>query len=213
MATSARNTARVTLFRSVDVSGLIALRERFKVQGAPISYNDILVHVCAIALREHPAANSRLGDGRIEHLDCIHIGLAVDTERGLMVPVIHHADELSIRQIAAESARLITAAQAGSSLPDDLAGGTFTITNLGMFGVERFTPVINLPECCILGIGRIERKPVVSDEKDTVIVRPMMTLGLVFDHRVIDGAPAARFLARIAELIQDRLLLLTVNQC
>ena len=234
MATSARTTARVTLFREVDATAMMDLRARFKAQGVPVSYNDILARVCASALREHPEANARIGDGqaesqrspygRIEQLDCIHLGIATDTDRGLLVPVVHHADTLTIPQIAAESARLIEAARSGRCLPDDLSGGTFTITNLGMLGVEGFTPVINLPECCILGVGRIVRKPVVVDSLrfpgagideadgnhpgDTVVVRPMMTLSLAFDHRVIDGAPAARFLERVAQLIQDPVLLL-----
>ena len=113
-----------------------------------------------------------------------------------------------IAQIAVERTRLVKAARAGRSLPDDLTGGTFTITNLGMFGVEGFAPIINLPEYCILGVGRIVRKPTVIDEDDTIAVQPMMTLSLVFDHRVIDGAPAARFLDRIVRLIQDPILLL-----
>ena len=212
MANSAHTTASVTLFRKVDATALIDLRERFQSslpsQGVRVSYNDILVRVCAATLREHPDANARMGDGQIERLDRIHIGLAVDTDRGLLVPVIHDADTLTIPQIATESTRLIEAARSGRSLPDDLGGGTFTITNMGMLGVEGFTPVINLPECCILGVGRIVREPVVINENDTVAVRPMMTLSLVFDHRVIDGAPAARFLDRIAQLVQDPLLLL-----
>jgi len=208
MATSARTTARVTLFREVDATALIDLRERFKTQGTEVSYNDLLVRICAIALREHPDANARMGDGQIEQLGRIHIGIATHTDRGLLVPVIRDADTLTIRQIAAESARLIEAARSGRSFPDDLTGGTFTITNLGMFGIEGFTPVINLPECCILGVGRIVRKPVVIDENDTVAVRPMLTLSLVFDHRVIDGASTARFLDHIAQLTQDPLLLL-----
>jgi len=211
MAASARATARVTMFREVDASRLTQLREVFKAQGIGVSYNDILVRVCAIALREHPGANARLGEGQVELLDRVHIGIAVDTERGLLVPVVRDADEMTIPQIAARSAQLIEAAQAGRSLPDDLTGGTFTITNLGMLGVEGFTPIINLPECCILGVGRIVRKPVASDEDDGVAVRPMMTLSLSFDHRVIDGAPAARFLARIAELIEDPMILLTIR--
>jgi len=208
MATSAHTTARVTLFREVDTTALTDLRERFKTQGIEVSYNDFLVRICASALREHPDANARIGDGQIERLGRVNIGLAVDTDPGLLVPVIRDADTLTIPQIAAESTRLIGAARSGRSLPDDLTGGTFTITNLGMFGVAGFTPVINLPECCILGLGRIVRKPVVIDEDDTVAVRPMATLSLVFDHRVIDGASAARFLDRIAQLIQNPLLLL-----
>jgi pyruvate dehydrogenase E2 component (dihydrolipoamide acetyltransferase) len=207
MATSVHTTARVTLFREVEVTEFVKLRERFKDQGANVSYNDILVQICAIALREHPEANARLGDGEIEQLDRVNIGLAVDTNRGLLVPVIHNADRLSLPRIAAESARLVEATRAGHSVPDDLSGGTFTITNLGMFGVEGFAPVINLPECCILAVGAIVRKPVVCDQQDTIAVRPMMTLSLVFDHRVIDGAPAARFLDRIAQLVEDPMLL------
>ncbi len=224
MAASAHTTARVTLFREVDATAMIDLRARFSAQGTPVAYNDILTRVCATALRDYPEANARMGDGHIEQLDCIHIGVAVDTDRGLLVPVVHHADTLSIPQIAAESARLIEAARSGRCLPDDLSGGTFTITNLGMLGVEGFTPVINLPECCILGVGRIVRKPVVieslshpdagTDEaegghpSDALGVRPMMMLSLACDHRVIDGAPAARFLEHVAQLLRDPLLLL-----
>jgi pyruvate dehydrogenase E2 component (dihydrolipoamide acetyltransferase) len=211
MAESARTTARVTLFREVDASGLVALRERFKAQGLEVGYNDLLIRVIAVALREHPEANARLGEGQIERLDRVNVGLAVDTERGLLVPVVRNADRLTIPEIAAERARLVEAARSGRSAPDDLAGGTFTLTNLGMYGVEGFTPVLNLPESGILGVGRILRKPVVCDADDTVAVRPTLTLSLVFDHRVIDGAPAARFLDRLACLIQDPLLLLTVH--
>jgi pyruvate dehydrogenase E2 component (dihydrolipoamide acetyltransferase) len=202
MAASVHATARVTLVREVDATRMVDLREQLKALGQPVSFNDILARACAMALQEHPRANARLGEGEIEVLDAIHIGVATDTERGLLVPVIRNAGVLSLQQIAAESARLIEAARAGRSKPDDLTGGTFTITNLGMLGVDAFTPVINLPECCILGVGRIVRKPVVCDERDTVAVRVMMTLSLVFDHRVIDGAPAARLLDRIAALIE-----------
>ena len=208
MAESAQATARVTLFREVDAAALIDLRHQFQAQDVAVSYNDLLVRICASALRAHPAANARLAEDRIEIVDRIHVGVAVDTERGLLVPVIRDADRLTLPQIAAESARLIEAARAGRSQPDDLSGGTFTITNLGMFGVEGFTPVINLPECCILGVGRIVRKPVVVDDDDTVAVRPSMTISLAFDHRVIDGAPAARFFDRIAQSIENPLLML-----
>jgi pyruvate dehydrogenase E2 component (dihydrolipoamide acetyltransferase) len=211
MARSVHTTARVTLFREVDAGKLIRLRELSIAQGLSVSYNDLLIRICAVALREQPAANARLGEDGIEHLDRVNVGLAVDTERGLLVPVVHDADRLTIPQLAAETARLVAAAQSGRIPPDDLSGGTFTLTNLGMLGVEGFTPVINLPECCILGVGKIVRKPVVVDEADTVAVRPTMILSLVFDHRVIDGAPVARFLDRIAHLIQDPRLLLVAG--
>lgn len=216
MATSAHTTARVTLVREVDASELVRLRQRFATRGLKVTYNDLLIRICAIALREFPAANARLADGEIQHLDRANVGLAVDTERGLLVPVVHDADRLTILQIAAETARLVAAARSGHISPDDLSGGTFTVTNLGMFGVEAFTPIINLPECCILGLGAIVRKPVVVDDAphgggDTVAVRPRLTLSLVLDHRVIDGAPAARFLERIARLVEDPMLLLTTE--
>lgn len=207
MAESARETARVTLFREVDASALMRLRERLQGEGVEATYSDILVRVCAEALRRHPEANARLGEGAIEWLGEVNVGLAVDTERGLLVVVIKGADGKSLREIAQERARLVEAARSGRIGPDDLTGGTFTITNLGMYGVEGFTPVINLPECCILGVGRIVKKPVVVG--DEVVVRPMMTLSLVFDHRVIDGAPAARFLDTIARLVEEPALLLT----
>lgn len=209
MAESARETARVTLFRDVDAGRVMELRERLKDEGVEITYNDILVRVCAAALRRHPEANARMGEGQIERLAEVNIGLAVDTERGLLVPVIRGADRMSLAEIARERARLVEGARSGKIAPDDLTGGTFTLTNLGMYGVEGFTPIINLPECCILGVGRIVKKAVVCDECDEVMARPMMTLSLVFDHRVIDGAPAARFLDTIARLIEEPALLLT----
>jgi pyruvate dehydrogenase E2 component (dihydrolipoamide acetyltransferase) len=216
MSTSVHTTARVSLMREVDAGELVRLRQRFATRSLKVTYNDLLIRICAIALREFPAANARLADGEIQHLDRANVGLAVDTERGLLVPVVHDADRLTIPQIAAETARLVAAARSGRISPDDLSGGTFTVTNLGMFGVEGFTPVINLPECCILGVGKIVRKAVVVDDDlqggdDTVAVRPVATLSLVFDHRVIDGAPAARFLARIAQLVEDPMLLLTTE--
>ena len=210
MEISARTTARVTLFREANAAALIELREKFKAHGLNVSYNDIFIRLCALSLREYPNANARMGEGQIEILDQVNIGLSVDTDRGLLVPVVHNADQLTIPQIAAETQRLVVAARNQRILPDDMGGGTFTITNLGMLGVEGFTPVINLPECCILGVGKIVRKPVVVDSKDMVMVRPMMALSLVFDHRVIDGAPAARFFDRIVQLTEDPVLLLSM---
>ncbi len=208
MASSAATTARVTLFRQADAEALTRLRARFGARGQEISYNDLLIRICAHALRIHPEANARMGVQQIEYLDRIHIGVAVDTERGLLVPVVHDADRLSVPELAKETARLIEAARSGQIGPDDLTGGTFTITNLGMLGVEAFTPVINVPECCILGVGRIAPQAVVSDDGTSLISRQMISLSLAFDHRVIDGAPAARFLGRIATLVEDPTLLL-----
>jgi len=211
MAESVHTTARVTLFREVDASALVDLRQRYKERGEQVSYNDILMRICASALVEHPAANARMLNGQIELLEGASIGLAVDTDRGLMVPVVHNADQLTIAQIAAATQRLVQAARSGRISPDDLSGGTFTITNLGGLGVEGFTPVINLPESCILGVGKIVRKPVVIDEYDSIGVRPCLTLSLVFDHRVLDGASAARFLDCVAQMAESPVLMLTAS--
>jgi pyruvate dehydrogenase E2 component (dihydrolipoyllysine-residue acetyltransferase) len=212
MAESVRATARVTLIREANANALVDLRGRLKAQDIQVGYNDLLIAICAAALREHPEANARLTAGGIEQLQEVHIGLAVDTDRGLLVPVIHHAWRMSLLEIAAESLRLIDEARSGSISPDDLTGGTFTLTSLGMFGVDAFTPVINLPESCILGVGRIVRKPVADEHTDAVVVQPRITLSLAFDHRVIDGAPAARFFNRIVELVEEPALLLALSK-
>lgn len=212
MAESAHTTARVTLMREANASALMAFRARLKAQDMEVAYNDLLIVMCAAALKEHPGANARLTEHGIEQLPDVHIGLAVDTDRGLLVPVIHDAHRRSLLEIAAESRRLIEEARSGRISPDDLTGGTFTLTSLGTYGVDAFTPVINLPECCILGVGRIVRKPVVDERTDAVVVQPRITLSLVFDHRVIDGAPAARFFSRVVELVEEPMLLLTLSR-
>lgn len=210
MSTSAHTTAAVTLVTEADATRLVELREGFKRSPLPgdivPSYNDLMVMIVGKALSEHPNMNARLVEDRIEQLSQINIGVAVDTERGLLVPVIHDVQHKRLAQIAAEFRELMTRAREGKSLPDDLAGGTFTITNLGMYEIDAFTPIINLPECAILGVGRIIPKPVVVDGQITV--RQMVTLSLTFDHRINDGAPAARFLQRIKQLVEQPYLLL-----
>jgi len=213
MATSAQSTARVTLVTEVDATDFVKVRERLKAAvadewGFAPGYNDLLGIIVARALREFPYMNARLSaDGQaIERLSAVNLGMAVDTDRGLLVPVIHSADQKGLRAFGTELRALVERARAGKSLPDDLSGGTFTITNLGMYEVDAFTPVINLPEAAILGVGRILPKPVARDGE--VTVRQMWTLSLVFDHRLVDGAPAARFLQRIKQLIENPYLLL-----
>ncbi len=183
--------------------------ERFEAEGlAAPSYNDLLVLISSAALRQHPYMNARFapsGDA-IEQLAEINIGVAVDTERGLLVPVLRGADRLSLREVTARSRELVERARSGRSMPDDLAGGTFTITNLGMYGIDGFTPVINLPECAILGVGRITPQPVYVGE--ALVRQERVVLSLAFDHRLVDGAPAARFLQTIASLVENPGLLL-----
>ncbi len=210
MATSTRTVARVTLVMDVDATEFVAVRERLKARfaeewGFAPGYNDMLVMVVARALRKFPYMNARMTSDAIEYLARIDIGMAADTDRGLTVPVVRNADQKSLRQIGAELRELVDRARKGRSLPDDF-GGTFTITSLGPLDVDAFTPVINYPEAAILGVGRIAAKAVVLN--DQIVARKMMTLSLAFDHRITDGAPAARFLKYIKELIEEPFLLL-----
>jgi pyruvate dehydrogenase E2 component (dihydrolipoamide acetyltransferase) len=211
MGASVHTTARVTLVAEADATEFVAARQRLKERlaaswGFSPGYNDLLVMIAAAALRRFPYMNARLASDAIERLGRVNIGLAVDTERGLLVPVIRDADQKSLQQIASESRRLIEQARNGRSLPDDLSGGTFTITNLGMYDIDAFTPVINLPEAAILGVGRLAEK--VVPYRGEIAIRQMLTLSLVFDHRVVDGAPAARFLQHIKQVIEEPYLLL-----
>jgi len=206
MAESIRVTARVTLVTEADATELVKLHSDFQksVNLSP-SYSDLLVMIVARALREHPSLNARLVGDTIQFPLAVSIGLAVDTKRGLLVPVIKDADRKNLAQIVRESQELIKRAREGNSLPEDLDGGTFTLTNLGMYDIDAFTPIINLPQCAILGIGRIVARPVVYEGK--IAVRQMMHLSLAFDHRIVDGAPAARFLQRVKQFVENPYML------
>jgi pyruvate dehydrogenase E2 component (dihydrolipoamide acetyltransferase) len=213
MGLSVHTTARVTLVTEADATDLVAIRDRFQNQvfekwGFTPGYNDFLGFIVAQTLGELPYMNSRLSqDGKsIEILRNVNLGIAVDTDRGLIVPVIKNADQKNLREIGITLRELVDRAKSGHSLPEDLHAGTFTITNLGPFDVDAFTPVINLPEAAILGIGRIRDK--VVPFKGEIKIRKMLTLSLVFDHRLVDGAPAARFLQNIKQKVEDPLLML-----
>jgi pyruvate dehydrogenase E2 component (dihydrolipoamide acetyltransferase) len=215
MATSAHTTARVTLVMEVDAARFVDMRERLKARvseewGFAPGYNDLLAKIVAAALRKFPYMNARLTADAVEYLAPVNMGMAVDTERGLLVPVIRDADQKSLRQFGTEFRELAEGARTGRVSPDALSGGTFTITNLGMYDVDAFTPVINLPEAAILGVGRIAEKAVVRDGE--IVARHMWTLSLVFDHRLVDGAPAARFLQYIKELIEEPYLWVVEGQ-
>ena len=209
MMAAAHSTAPVTLTTEADATELVRLREQLRndptASALPLpSYTDLFIKVAAHALGEHPALNTRLdGDTVIESASA-HIGVAVDTERGLLVPVVRDAQAKGLRQIAQETAALIERARAGRLSADEMRGGTFTITNLGPYAIDAFTPIINLPECAILGLGRITPKVVVVDERtERTAIRQMMFLSLTFDHRLVDGAPAARFLQRLKQLAEQ----------
>ena len=188
---------------SMDVSAvwLNQFREGYKLEGKKISFNDLIVKATARTLGEFPRINSFEEGGRFRYASQIDIGIAVAAEKGLVVPVIRSAAEKSVEEIAQEGARLVDEARYGRLKPDDMMGGTFTISNLGMFGVSSFTAIINPPQVAILAVGAIENR-VVAAGSDSFAVRPQLTLTLAADHRVVDGALAARFLARLKEVLE-----------
>lgn len=206
MAASHRQTAPVTLTAEADATALVELRQKLTADGVAVSYNDLFLTILAKALAEHPRLNASLeGDG-ITLWQRIDIGLAVDADRGLLVPVVRDVGSKGLARLAAETAALAERARAGRCTPDELTGSTFTLTNLGMFGIDAFTPIINLPECAILGVGRIKTQPVwISDHVEP---RQMVWLSLTFDHRLVDGGPAARFLQRVVQLVEKPHLLM-----
>jgi pyruvate dehydrogenase E2 component (dihydrolipoamide acetyltransferase) len=209
MAASWREAPQVTLTTEADAEALARLRAQFQIdlpEVDDLSYTDLFIKIAAAALREQPQLNARVEDGGIRLFDAIHIGLAVDTERGLVVPVIREADRKGVAQIARERRDLVERARSGKLRPDELSGGTFTLTNLGAFEIDAFTPIVNPPEGAVLGVGRIVKKPVVRGDE----LRPGMTvvLSLTFDHRLVDGGPAARFLQRIKTLVEKPHLLI-----
>ncbi|MEW6660838.1 MAG: dihydrolipoamide acetyltransferase family protein [Bacillota bacterium] len=211
MAASSQTAPHVTLTTEVDITETVNLRKQLlpeieRMTGQKLSFNDIIIKVVSRALSEHPMMNATLQENEIHLLEDINIGIAVDAENGLVVPVLKQAHRKSLAEICSESKNLVNKARAGKLLPDDMSGGTFTISNLGMFEIDTFTPIINQPESGILGVGRMVDKPVVVEGQ--VTVRTMMGLSLSFDHRVIDGAPAARFLQRVKELLEKPLLLI-----
>jgi pyruvate dehydrogenase E2 component (dihydrolipoamide acetyltransferase) len=212
MSMGVHTAAPVTLTCEVDATQLVLLRSQLKEEarsdGRPApSYNDMLAKIAAQALLEHPQINACLDGDEVVSFSSAHVAIAVDTDRGLLAPVLKDVQEKSLRQVAQESAALIERTRLGTTSHDELQGGTFTITNLGAFEIEAFTPIINMPQCAILGVGQIIPKQVVVDvEKEQVVIQQRMALSLSFDHRLVDGVQAARFLQRIKRLIEKPFL-------
>ena len=213
MVESGHTTAALTLTTEADATELVAMRDRLKAALSPAgklvpSYNDLLIRLTAVALLEHPLLNAYWAEDEIIVHDTIHIATAVDTDAGLLVPVVRDVPSKSLQQIAAEASTLAEKARSGQLMAGALQGGTFTITNLGTYGIDAFTPIINLPgQCAILGVGRIISKP--AAWQDQIALRKMMALSLTFDHRVVDGGPAARFLNTVREYVEQPYLWLT----
>jgi len=206
MHLSLATQAQLTLHTEASAEAMMRLRSRLNAAGAKVSYNAVIVKVIAQALRQHPLVNASSDGEVIKVWRQVHVGVAMDQGRGLIVPKVRYADTKSIREIAADLDRLIEAAQANRLSLDDLTLGTFTLTNLGAWDIDDFTPIVNHPESAILGVGRIVEKPVARDGQ--VVVEPRLSLSLSFDHRIIDGAPGAAFLKTIKDLIEEPALML-----
>ena len=209
----AQQTAAIlTTFNEIDMSAVIALRaehkERFQKQhGIGLGFMSFFARACMAALHDIPVVNAEIRGADIIYKKFVHLGVAVGTERGLVVPVLHHAERMSFADIEHEIARLAGLARDGKLKLDDLAGGTFTISNGGVYGSLLSTPILNPPQSAILGMHKIEKRPVVAD--DQIVVRPMMYVALSYDHRLVDGEQAVTFLVRVKERLEDpeRLLL------
>ena len=192
VSASFRTAPHSTVVMEVDVSKTMALHHKLQV-----SYTAILVKAVAKSLADYSIINSTLEGNEIKIFEEVNVGVAVATENGLVVPVIHNADKKTLEEIDAAIKELTKKARQGKLAKEDLTGGTFTITNLGMYGVEFFIPIINPPEAAILAVGRVVEKPIVVDGK--IEIKPMMTLSLSYDHRIVDGAPAGEFLRKVKE--------------
>jgi len=212
MHASLQNTAQLTLFSEVDVAEMVgfldSVREEHKNnETVRVSYNDIIILITSRVLKRFPPMNSTLVGEEILIHDAVNMGIAVALPEGLIVPVIHDAHKKGLLQIAEEARELARKAREGTLAVDEVTGGTFTLTNLSMFAVDGFTPILRPPETGILGVGRVKQKPAVYEGE--ISVRPMMYVSLTFDHRVVDGAPAAEFLETLARCLEHPTLVMT----
>jgi pyruvate dehydrogenase E2 component (dihydrolipoamide acetyltransferase) len=203
MSSSTHINAQVTLTTKADATELVKIRTFLMkdTQNEPVpSYNVLLAVLTARALCKHPELNAVLDGEQIIYWDTVNLGIAVDSPRGLVVPVLRNVEAKSLFEISREAQDLLARAADGKALPDELSGGTFTLTNLGPQEIDFFTPIINPPQCAVLGVGCLKKEVVVIDDQPAV--RTMLPLSLTFDHRLVDGAPAARFLQRIKQYVQ-----------
>ncbi|KPN13787.1 branched-chain alpha-keto acid dehydrogenase subunit E2 [Bacillus australimaris] len=206
MSQSAFTAPHVTLTSEIDMTKAKEVRKQLlpaieKETGYRLSFTEIIIHAVSNVLTRHPHINMTFEQNELHFHDDVHIGLAVAVKDGLMVPVISHANEKGLKQLTKEAKEIGRNARDQKLLPDQLKGSTFTISNLGMYAIDTFTPIINQPEVAILGVGRIQEKPVVVDGE--IQVRPMMGVSLSFDHRVVDGAPAAAFLTDLKKVLEQ----------
>lgn len=208
LSKSYREAVHITLEFSADVTEIVKIRERLKEKAEanklPVpTFNDIFVRIVSLVLKEHPNLNAHFDGEKLTIFNTVNMGVAVAVKEGLLVPVVKEAEKKNVFEIAKITSDLVGRTREGKILPDELSGGTFTITNLGMFGIDFFTPIINPPQVAILGIGRIKE---VLRPDNTVANEVVLSLSV--DHRVVDGAPAARFLRDLGEALKDPLLFL-----
>jgi pyruvate dehydrogenase E2 component (dihydrolipoamide acetyltransferase) len=207
MAESKATAPHFYLSAEVDMSRAVSARARIKAEAAEgdvvPSFNDMVVKACAIALREHPRANGAYRDGHLELYSRVNVGVAVAGQNALVVPTVFDADQKGLRQIASETRALAQRVRDATVTPPELSGGTFTVSNLGMFGISSFAAVINPPQAGILAVGAIVERPVVRDGEITTA--HLMALNLACDHRILYGADGARFLGRIRKLLEEPL--------
>jgi 2-oxoglutarate dehydrogenase E2 component (dihydrolipoamide succinyltransferase) len=201
-----QTTASLTTFNEIDMSAAMEVRARYKERfekkhGVGLGFMSLFSVACVAALRDLPMVNAEIRGDDVVYKDFVHLGIAVGTPRGLVVPVVRDADLRSVADLEREIARLAALARDGKLLPDDLTGGTFTISNGGVYGSLLSTPILNPPQSAILGMHKIEKRPVVVN--DQVVVRPMMYVALSYDHRLIDGEQAVTFLVRMKERLED----------
>ena len=200
MVESLHNMAQLTMMMEVDVTELVRLREQVKAD-FEVTYTDLMVKAVAKTLKRHPILNATLIGDEMHQLESIHIGVAVALQEGLIVPVVRDADKRSVQEIAQEVRRLAQGARENTLSVDEVTGSTFTLTNLGNYGIDGFTPIINAPEAAILGVGRIVERVVVHE--DQIARRKTMVLSLTIDHRLVDGAPGAEFMQSLRELLEN----------
>jgi pyruvate dehydrogenase E2 component (dihydrolipoamide acetyltransferase) len=207
MAESKATAPDFSISLTVDMTKAVELRARLKEVADPApSFNDMVVKAAAIALRDHPRVNGAYRDGKFELYENVNIGVAVAAEDALVVPTVFNADTKSLGQIARDARAAATKVRDKTITPPELSGGTFTVSNLGMFGIEFFTAIINPPQASILTVGKLEKRPAV-DENGRIVARDQLTLSLVCDHRILYGADGAKFLAQVKELLEQPLSL------
>ena len=203
----AQQTAAIlTTFNEIDMSAVLDLRRGYKerfavVHGVSLGFMSFFARACVSALKELPELNAEIRGGDIVYKKRVHLGIAVGTDRGLVVPVVRNADALTFAEIEREIERLASRAREGKLSIQELSGGTFTITNGGVFGSLLSTPILNPPQSGIMGMHKIEKRPIAVD--DQIVIRPMMYVALSYDHRIVDGEQAVTFLVRVKERLED----------